>query len=132
MRVKIFVMGLISLLMVSCVLPLKKEAHINKYWQELFPDPTEKVCIIMKDKGIFRFTSYNEQRVYMSVKRVEKKLKKHDFKISDIEIIIHNHFYNCKFSESDKKQYRVFKRYGFNGLYLLYCHKSNKIYPLKE
>ena len=122
MRAKIFVLGLILLL-----IPLS-----GYDWQELFTEPIEKICIIMKDKVVFRFTSLHEKAVYLSVEKVEKELKKHNYKMEDIEIIIHNHFADYKFSESDEGQYRALRRRKFKGTFLLYCHRTNKTYDIED
>jgi len=112
-------------------------ANINS-WQELFTDPVEKVLVFVEDKNspgdkvIFRFQSFDERAVYLRVGEMEEDLKKHDYKIEDIEIIIHNHFVKCKFSESDKGQYRALKRRGFNGLFLLYCQRTKEVYDIEE
>jgi len=86
----------------------------------------------MKDKTVFRFTNLYERMVYLSVERVEKELKKRSYKIKDIEIVIHNHLADCKFSPSDESQYRALKERGFAGLFLLYCHRTNKTYDIEK
>jgi len=130
MKIKLLILLLIYSLMLSFALPAEKRIQINISWKELFPDHLERVCVFMKDSTVFRFTSHYEKMVHLNSGSVEEDLKKHDYKIEDIEIIIHNHFIDHKFSENDEKQYRALKSKGFKGRFLLYCHRDNKIYSL--
>jgi len=125
MRVRILTLWLTFLLM-----PLLASESINP-WQELFTEPVEKIHVIMKDKVVFRFTSQYENMVHLNAPGIKKELKKYNYKIKDIEIVIHNHFTDCKFSTADHRQYRVLKRHGFNGHFLLYCHRTNKTYDIE-
>ena len=70
----------------------------------------------------------------MNVDDLERSLKTPEktYRIKDIAIIIHNHHLISKFSDSDKKIYRSLKRRGFDGLFLLYCHRTNKTYCLED
>ena len=110
----------------------EKEDSINDYWQRLFSEPVEKVCIIMKDYTIFPHTSHYEDVIYMEIGRLEKALKKKGYKIEDIIIVIHNHLTVCRFSDDDYKLYRRLKKYGFDGLFLVYCHTSKKTYDIEK
>jgi len=125
MRMKILTLGLICLLVLGSVLSGEERDPI-KSWQELFPDPVERIYIFMKDKVVFRATNNDEKRIYMSFGILEKELKARNYKIEDVAIIIHNHFIGDEFSDDDLKQYRMLKKRGFNGLLLLYCHRTNK------
>jgi len=120
--------------MLNFILSAKGKKEINP-WQELFTEPIEKVYIIMKDRTGFKDSGYDEVKVHMSVGMLERRLKKFkdkNYGIKDIAIIIHNHFRNCDFSPEDRKQYRMLKKYGFNGLFLMYCHRTNKTYDIED
>ena len=133
MKAKILILGIISLLVLGSVLSAEKK-QIN-FWQELFPDRLERVYIIMEDGTIFKPTSQYETKVHISIGMLEKKLKRFkdkNYSIKNIAIIIHNHFRDCNFSLEDRKQYRMLKKYGFNGLFLLYCHRTNKTSSLEQ
>jgi len=118
------------------ILPLlvfsaQKKIEINS-WQELFTDHLERVCVFVKDKTVFRFTSHYENMVHLNAGSMKEDLKKHGYKIEDIEVVIHNHFTNCKFSNADDRQYSLLKSYGFEGRFLLYCHRTNKTYDIED
>ena len=132
MKAKTLTLGLICLLMLGCALSFEKKRQINISWKELFPDRLERVCVLMKDTTVFKFTSHYENMVYLNAGSLEEELKKYDYKIEDIEVVIHNHFTQCRFSDSDETRYRRFKKRGFNGLFLLYCHITNKTYILEN
>jgi hypothetical protein len=113
---------------------MEEKRQIN-FCQKLFTEPVEIVYVIMKDGTPFNYTSHYDDKVYMSIGRLEKILKKFknkDYRIEDIATVIHNHLKDCRFSLEDRKQYRRLKKYGFNGLFLLYSHMMNKIYFLED
>jgi len=131
MRTRIVILGLILLLM-----PLfgtEKEDIINHNWHELFTEPCEIVYFIMKDSTPFRCSSGREKSIHVPIDELEKRLKneKEAYEIKDITIIIHNHRTKRKFLEADWKFYRDIKRRGFNGRFLLYCHRTNKTYDIE-
>jgi len=129
MRAKIFAMSLIFLLIFSSIL-YTKEKYI-KSWQDYFPDPIERIYIIMKDDVIFRQTNYEERLVWIGAGILENSLKKKAYKIKDISTIIHNHRFERKFSPADWKFYGDLKKRGFEGLFLIYCHMTNKVYNIE-
>lgn len=135
MRAKALILGLICLLMLGCVLSAEEEDVINYNWQELFTEPIEKVYVIMKDKTGFEHTSHDEIKVHMSIGMLQRRLKKvkdKNYRIKDIAIIIHNHLKYCHFSDDDYKQYMRLKQHGFNGVFLLYCQRTNKAYDIED
>jgi hypothetical protein len=130
MKTKILILGLISLLMLGSILLAKKEANI-KSWQDYFPDPVERIYIVMKNEKAFKHTSYDERLIYLGAGALEDFLKRETYEIKDIAIIIHNHRFEQKFSPADWKFYKDLKRRNFNGLFLIYCHKTKEIYDIK-
>ena len=122
---------IILVLYVAFLIPLFAAPDIN-FWQKLFTEPVERMYIVMKNRIIFRLTSNDEKSINMNFGIMEKELKKRKYKIDDIEIVIHSHFANCKFSDSDYRQYRALKKGGFNGRFLLYCHRTNKTYDIEK
>lgn len=131
MRTRIVILGLIYLLMLGSVLAIEKESIINYNWQELFTEPVERMYVVMKNRIIFRVTSNDEKSININFGIMERELKKRNYKTEDIEIIIHSHFADCNFSDSDEKQNRTLKRRGFNGLFLLYCHRTKEVYDIE-
>ena len=131
MRAKIFVLSLILLL-----IPLsgiEKADVLNHNWQSLFTEPIETLYIIMKDNQAFKYSNQNEVGICVDVGRLEGTLRNSEgknYKIKDIAIFIHNHLTVCRFSSVDRKLYRALKEEGFGGLFLVYCHTSNKAYFL--
>lgn len=133
MRTKILTLGSTCLLMMGCILSTEEKIQIN-FWQKLFTEPFETVYIIMKDGMPIKHTNHYRGKVYMSMGMLEETLKAKDknYGIKDIAIVIHNHLKDCVFSSRDREQYRSLKKYGFNGLFLLYCHRTNETYCLNE
>ena len=132
MKAKTLTLGLICLLMLGCALSFEKKRHIDISWKELFPDCLERVCVFVKGAKVFRFTSHYENMVHLNVGSMEEELKRHGYKIEDIEVVIHSHFIRYEFSGRDEVQYRRLKKRGFNGLFLLYCHITKEIYDIED
>ena len=132
MRTKILTMGLIYSLLLGFILYAEEKKRVYS-WQELFPDPIERVYIFMKDGMVIKHTSHDEIGIHMSIGGLEetlRKIKNKNYSIKEIEIIIHNHRWKNYFSPSDYRQYSMLKRYGFNGRFLMYCHRTNKVYDI--
>lgn len=118
--------------MLSPFLSAEKKDSIN--WQELFTEPYEIAYIIMNDWITFTYSNQDENKVYITIGKLEKQLQtpERKYKIEDIAIIIHNHLKDCKFSPRDYKQHRRFKKHGFKGLFLFYSHMTNKVYDIEH
>lgn len=133
MKAKILILGLIYLLMVGSVLSTEKENLIGEYWQKLFTEPVETIYFIMEDGVGFRHSNQDERIIYIDVEELKKSLKtlERTYEIKDISIVIHNHRIERKFSISDKRFYGNLKKYGFNGQFLIYCHRTKEVYNIK-
>ena len=129
MRMKTMILGLICLLMLGCALSIEKRRQINISWKEFFPDHLERAYIIMKDGTIFQHSSQDDVMVDMSIGRLKEELESSGYDIKDIAIVIHNHRNKKRFSRSDYKQYWTLKSFGFDGQFLLYCHRTKEVYP---
>ena len=111
---------------------IEKAGVINHNWQELFPDQLERVYIIMKDGIIIPHSSQHEAMIDMSIGILETRLKERESSIKEIAIIIHNHRKEKSFSRSDYKQYWMLKSYGFDGRFLIYCHRTKEVYDIER
>lgn len=128
MRVKMLILGLICFLT-----PLLGSENFN-FFAPLFTEPIERVYFIMKDGTLFKHTDCYENLIYMRIGELETGLNTSEksYKIEDIAIVIHNHRINKHFTPEDICQYEDLKRYGFNGLFMIYCHMTNETYCLEE
>ncbi len=130
MKIRILILGLILLL-----IPLsgiEKSGVINYDWQELFPDHLERVYIIIKNGAIIQHSSQYEAMINISVGMLETRLEERGSSIKEIVIIIHNHRKEKSFSRNDYKQYWTLKSYGFDGLFLLYCHRTKEVCDIES
>ena len=132
MKNKTFILGLISLLMLSSVLSGEEKRQINISWKELFPDHLERVYMIMKDGTILQHSSQQEAMISINIGMLEEKLREKNSSIKEITIVIHNHRMNKNFSRSDYKQYWTLKSFGFDGQFLMYCHRTNETYNIEK
>ena len=117
--------------MLSCIGSLDKKGY-NNLWQKFFPDQLEKLYIIMKDRTIFEHSSQDEVRIDMNIGLLEKRLKEKNYNIKEIGVVIHNHRRNKNFTREDHIQYWMLKSYGFDGQFLIYCHRTNKTYDIED
>ena len=126
MKTKILILGLACLLMLGSALSA---------WEKLFTEPIETLYIFMKDGTIFQHSNQDEVMINMNIGMLEKELRKFkgkNYSIKEIKLIIHNHQRKNYFSRSDYRQHRILKSYGFNGLFLMYCHRTNKTYDIED
>ena len=112
----------------------EEKNFISSYWQKFFTEPCEIVYFIMKDDTPFRISSGSVKSIYVPIEELKKRLKneKEAYEIKDIAIVIHNHRTKPRFLQADWKFYRNFKRRGFNGQFLMYCHRTNKVYDIED
>ena len=127
------ILGLYLALLLCFVFSSEKNKQI-KSWQELFTEPCEIVYFIMKDDTPFRCSSGREKSIHVPIEELKKRLKneKERYEIKDIAIIIHNHRTKARFLEADWKFYRDLKHRGFNGQFLMYCHRTKEVYDIEE
>lgn len=118
--------------MLGCALSFEKKKDDFTSWQELFTEPIEVVYVIMKDGATFPHTSRDNAMVDMSIGRLEEELREKNYSIKEIAVVIHNHRMKKNFGQEDWRQYYMLKRYGFSGLFLLYCHRTKKVYSIEE
>lgn len=131
MKNKIFILALICLLLLGSVLSAKGRSSV-KSWEDYFPDPVERIYVVMKDGKAFRQTNNEERLIRLGVGALENFLKKKGYEVKDIAIIIHNHRFERKFSPADWRFYGDLKRRKFNGHFLIYCHLTKEVFPIEE
>ena len=114
MRAKIFVLGLISLMMLSSVLPV-----FGGFWDTAFRGIGYEKMFLRLDNGkMLEYTTYNK----ITINRTDffAFLKNKGYVVSQIKVCIHNHPYSIEFSGGDKKFYRQIVKAGFKGKFLIY------------
>lgn len=121
------------LILLIMMMPLFASEDFN-FFAPLFTDPVERVYFIMKDGTLFEHTDCYENVIYMRIGDLEEGLNTSEksYKIKDIAIVIHNHRKNKYFTPEDISQHEVLKGYGFNGLFMIYCHMTKETYCMEE
>lgn len=108
---------------------LIKEVNTNvegSLFNSWFTEPTEVCYLIMCDGSMYKFMSYESNKIKISIVRLEKD----GYKISDIALVIHNHFVLPHFSSNDKNIFRQLYHKGFRGKFLLWRYKIKWIKQL--
>lgn len=101
-------------------------------FEDKFIEPIESMYLLMEDMTLYRVTSNQEFTVNFDMEDLKKEMKKNGHTISDVMIIIHNHYTYRYFSPSDVRAWRSFKREGFTGNFYLYVTTAKTIYELRE
>jgi len=86
----------------------------------------------MKDSVTFQQSNQNEITINISIGELKKELKKRGYNIKDIATVIHNHRRKNYFTRNDYKQYWMLKSFGFNGQFLLYCHRTDETCNIED
>ena len=125
MRVKIFVLGLIYLLVLSFTLPVFGDS-----WNTIFKGMGYEAMYLKMDDGkLLKFTTYHKDKIDRT--DFFAFIKKKGYRVSQIEVCIHNHpvrHGTDGFSGNDKKFYQQICKHRFKGEFLLY--RKGKIYNL--
>ena len=106
------------------LIPLAATAQLqgSKYniFIDAFNEPIEIIYFVFYNGDVHRFTTHDENEVAISVPVMVDTIKRDGNKISNVAIIIHNHWARPYFSDSDKRTYTYLKGKGFKGRFLLY------------
>jgi len=78
------------------------------------------------------FTNQYEKRVHLPVGYLEEYFKKHNKKIEDIVIAIHNHDIPASFSPKNNKYYYQLKWKGFKGYFCIYYPFDGRVRILED
>jgi len=88
--------------------------------KEIFRDQVERVVFITADLKIYILNSGEIERIAGPDSRVCEYLKEQGIKISNIALIVHNHFTPRRFTFRDTQTYHYFRNQGFRGLFAIY------------
>jgi len=94
------------------------EGRLN--WKDSFREPFEILYMILYDSQMIGFTTQEEYRVNVDVVFIEGFLLLKEKKISDIAIMVHNHFPMPFFSWSNGLFLKALKNKGFKGSFGVY------------
>ena len=90
-------------------------------WDGLFTEPCETSYVVFWDGDMYKFTSYEGERVDLQYSHFKEFLEIKGYEIKDIAIKIHNHLPGGSyiFSDGDLKFMRAMRHDGFEGSYCL-------------
>ena len=96
-------------------------------YKELFREPYEVLLLQTWDGKLYSLSNRLDTKIVIPIYYLKKILAEDGYKISDLIVIIHNHHFIFRFSQSDIKYYRILKQEGFHGLYLLYFQPTGEV-----
>jgi hypothetical protein len=100
-------------------------------FRPFFKEPHENVVIVMNDGRCLLLSEQNECAVRVGAGQLNDLFKELGYRMEDVEIIIHNHFRDMRFTPEDKRICHQLVRYGFQGKFLLYLQSCNKTIEYK-
>lgn len=125
----------IPVILCVCLMPVSSQVHIkngNNIFKECFKEIVETIIFVLWDGTVWGITTYNEGSVEVSYEVTRELLKNAGVEISDIAIVIHNHFARPTFSPRDLRTLECLKRDGFNGSFCLYIQSSGKVKYIRD
>ena len=84
-----------------------------------FLEPFETAIIVLADGDWHSFTAQEEFSVGVGATYIREFLRLQGRAVSEIVLIIHNHFRNPHFSQGDKAECQRLVRYGFYGTFAM-------------
>lgn len=105
----------------------------NEYplFKKVFSEPFETLLLIFRDGTMITMTAQLENAIPISAWTIGEIIGKHDKKIKDIALAIHNHLIPVKESFGNKYVYRRLKKRGFKGVFCIYYPFSGEVRALK-
>ena len=97
-----------------------------------FTEAYEKCAWIMYNGEVYVFTTMDDGYISGQLSVWIEEIEKDGLDISDVAIVMHNHFASPRFSDADKNTYTRLKMYGFSGGFGVYVTATNKVYLLED
>lgn len=100
----------------------------NEYsdWQG---NKEEKIIFFCEDGQIVRFFG-GQNKISIRLADLIRTLARNGNSLASVQAIAHNHKWPDDFSEEDKELFRILKRYGFSGRFLVYYPEECRIREL--
>jgi len=101
------------------------------FFKKVFSEPFETLLLIFRDGTMITITAQLENVIPVSAWTIREIIGKHDKKIEDIALAIHNHLIPMRESFGNKYVYKKLKESGFKGVFCIYYPFSGKVRALK-
>lgn len=101
--------------------------RLQSDWVSAFSEPFEILYLIMYDTSGFGLTTMEEGRINITVTYLVEYLREEGYELSDIAIMLHNHFRIPRLSWEDERRLRELRNRGFRGSFGVYHVPSGKI-----
>lgn len=109
---------------------LNEDVYIIKgrmNWKDAFNEPFEIVFLVMYDTHLIGMTTQDEGTVGVSVGFIVEYLKADGYELTDIAIMVHNHFKMPFLSWGNGMVLKELRRRGFKGAFGVYHTSTDKI-----
>ena len=151
MMKKLIVLSIILLFLVGCTtLPLTIEQRVKVFGREYFTvcpvfeamfEEVEVIAFICDDGQTITFSSYEKHSINFGLKKtsvneyiekIKSALAVIDKDLTQVDLVIHNHFKVRKFSNSDKAFYFELRRNGFKGAFAVYYVPTRDVVAIND
>ena len=108
----------ILLSMAICTQLMNPQTRCQRWnvYRSIFREPVETVALIDWDSGeVLEYTTMEELQVHIQDTVLRDSVRGQGFDLSDIDVVIHNHFRPRGFSLRDNQTYHFLCRNGFRG-----------------
>lgn len=106
-----------------------KEGNI---WKEAFTEPFEILYVLCEDGDLYGFTTHDEKRVRITPLWLRDFLVSKGHEVSDIILIMHNHFGRPFMSSENMGFMKTMRRLGFTGVFSMIDTASGKIVCIRN
>lgn len=100
---------------------------INNIFYGTFDEPFETIAFITWRGTVILYTNQLAGKVVVPLEVIKMDLKFTGEDLTDVILIVHNHFGCPAFSPKDKEYYLYIKRNGFSGVFALWDTALNKM-----
>lgn len=100
---------------------------IGNIFQRSFTEPFETIMFLTWRGTVVGYTNHMAGQVSAPLELVNADLRLKGQDITDVILVVHNHFACSTFSPRDKKYYNHIKSKGFTGVFVLWDTARNKM-----
>ena len=101
------------------------------FFKKIFAEPFETLLLIFRDGTMIAITARLKNVIPISPWAIREIIGRHNKKIKDIALAIHNHLIPARESFGNKYVYRKFRELGFKGVFCIYYPFSGKVRALE-
>lgn len=100
--------------------------------ESYFTEPFETCVVVMYDLFTMTISTHEASRIGISVGTFIDYIERAGYKVSDIAVVVHNHFVPTSFTAADKATYQALKGRGFRGSFGIWYVTTKRFVAIEE